>query len=58
MDGIKIFKKPCLTVFNCICVFMAIYYTMIQIKTYFDNENLPYMSMRSLLPVYNRQCFV
>ena len=39
MDGIKVLKRPFLTVFNGICVFGAIYYTMIQINTYLDNEN-------------------
>ena len=39
MDGIKVLKRPFLTVFNGICVFGAIYYTVIQINTYFDNEN-------------------
>ena len=39
MNGIKVLKKPFLTIFNGICVFGAIYYTMVQINTYFDNEN-------------------
>ena len=39
MNGIKVLKRPFLTIFNGICVFGAIYYTMVQINTYFDNEN-------------------
>ena len=39
MNGIEVFKKPLLAIFNCICVFMATYYTIIQIATYFENEN-------------------
>ena len=39
MDGIKVLKRPFLFLFNCVCVFMAFFYTWIQIETYFENAN-------------------